>query len=113
MSIRLLSLTFFIVECEKIAHSIVKGLQRAEELWKANSPIWANKLARWKEKQLLLQKKQKNNARLSRKQQEDDARDGDSSGLGPFDPNAPSEQFTFMGKVLNATRLLDRISERI
>ncbi|KAF8325454.1 uncharacterized protein EI90DRAFT_3128818 [Cantharellus anzutake] len=85
-------------KCERIACHVVFLLEKAEQEWRKTSPAWKNKITKWKEQQQIAALKLKNRAHTSRKEQENDARDEDSSIHGYFDPNEPSEQFSFVGK---------------
>ncbi|CAK5280839.1 unnamed protein product [Mycena citricolor] len=96
-------------ECERIARSILETLERAESLWRATSPVWAQDVKRfesWKAGEAA--RRRKADAAAARKSKVKSRRPdqgnsgGDERDQGPsynpgstFDPNEPSRQFTF------------------
>lgn len=70
------------------------------ENWRLKSPEYKKKVAKAKEDEKLARAKAKANESAARnKKDEDDARGGDEESANTFDPEAPSEEFSFVGKV--------------
>lgn len=88
------------IACENICKVVLKDLEAAEENWRLKSPEYKKKVAKAKEDEKLARAKAKANESAARnKKDEDDARGGDEESANTFDPEAPSEEFSFVGKV--------------
>lgn len=86
--------------CESLAKRISKDLETAESQWRMNSPTFKERLARAKAAEKAAAKKAKavESATVNRKQEEEAARMGVVEEIQTFDPEEPSEEFTFVGK---------------
>ena len=87
-------------QCEKIAERILNDLEEAESRWRMKSPEYKLRVARAKEDEKASRLKAKAQESANRnKKDEDEARGGDESSMNTFDPDDPSEEFSFVGKV--------------
>ncbi|GAA5825082.1 hypothetical protein JCM11251_006092 [Rhodosporidiobolus azoricus] len=86
--------------CESLAKRISKDLEAAESKWRSNSTTFKERLARAKQAEKAAAKKAKavETSTVNRKQEEEAARMGVVEEIQTFDPEAPSEEFTFVGK---------------
>ncbi len=89
-------------ECVTMVSYILEALEKAEEVWRAKSPEWKRKIAKWEHWKM----RQKNKERLAqkaaarRRDNPDDKifqKDEDQSWESYFDPEDPSPQFSFAG----------------
>ncbi|KAL8287587.1 hypothetical protein RQP46_003445 [Phenoliferia psychrophenolica] len=86
-------------QCEKIAERILTDLEEAESRWRMKSPEYKLRVAKAKEDEKASRLKAKAQESANRnKKDEDDARGGDESSMNTFDPDDPSEEFSFVGK---------------
>ncbi|KAJ8293829.1 putative helicase [Rhodotorula toruloides] len=86
--------------CESLAKRISKDLETAEDQWRKNSSTFKERVARAKAAEKAAAKKAKamETSTVNRKQEEEAARMGVVEEAPSFDPEAPSEEFTFVGK---------------
>ncbi|GAA5972085.1 hypothetical protein JCM11641_002488 [Rhodosporidiobolus odoratus] len=86
--------------CESLAKRISKDLEAAEDRWRRNSTTFKERVARAKAAEKAAAKKAKaaETSTVNRKQEEEAARMGVTEEVSTFDPEAPSEEFTFVGK---------------
>ncbi|GAA5898544.1 hypothetical protein JCM6882_007811 [Rhodosporidiobolus microsporus] len=86
--------------CESLAKRISKDLEAAESRWRSNSATFKDRVARAKAAEKAAAKKAKavETSTVNRKQEEEAARMGVVEEVQTFDPEAPSEEFTFVGK---------------
>ncbi|TNY21481.1 DEAD/DEAH box helicase [Rhodotorula diobovata] len=86
--------------CESLAKRISQDLERAEDKWRKSSPTFKDRLARARAAEKAAAKKAKaaESQTVNRKQEEEAARMGVVEEVQAFDPEAPSEEFTFVGK---------------
>jgi hypothetical protein len=86
--------------CESLAKRISKDLEGAEDRWRKSSSTYKDRLARAKAAEKAAAKKAKavETSTVNRKQEEEAARMGVTEEASSFDPDAPSEEFTFVGK---------------
>ncbi|GAA6057212.1 hypothetical protein JCM3770_003263, partial [Rhodotorula araucariae] len=86
--------------CESLAKRISQDLERAEDKWRKSSSTFKDRLARAKAAEKAASKKAKaaESQTVNRKQEEEAARMGVVEDVQAFDPEAPSEEFTFVGK---------------
>ncbi|GAA6015723.1 hypothetical protein JCM10207_008775 [Rhodosporidiobolus poonsookiae] len=86
--------------CESLAKRISKDLEGAEDRWRRNSTTFKERVARAKAAEKAAAKKAKaaETSTVNRKQEEEAARMGVTEEVSTFDPEAPSEEFTFVGK---------------
>lgn len=95
--------------CEKIAFSVLNGLERAEKSWKNSSAKWKSLIEgyeKWKASKIVKKvrkdvrsKKAKNKdgdmERLTKAEIERESTEQESSKYESFDPNEPREEFSF------------------
>jgi hypothetical protein len=92
--------------CERITHTMLESLERAETLWKETSPKWRSLMdgyTKWeatkknKAAKVVNSKKNKgkDEERLSKIDTERESAERDGSQYEHFDPNAPREEFSF------------------
>ncbi|BGP17637.1 hypothetical protein JCM10213_001289 [Rhodosporidiobolus nylandii] len=86
--------------CESLAKRISKDLEAAEDRWRRSSATFKDRVARAKAAEKAAAKKAKaaETSTVNRKQEEEAARMGVTEEISTFDPEAPSEEFTFVGK---------------
>ncbi|GAA5961336.1 hypothetical protein JCM3765_004378 [Sporobolomyces pararoseus] len=86
--------------CESLGKRISKDLEAAEDKWRKASPAYKERVARAKAAEKSAAKKAKavESSTVNRKQEEEAARMGVVEEVSTFDPDAPSEEFTFVGK---------------
>ncbi|GAA6028667.1 hypothetical protein JCM8097_007338 [Rhodosporidiobolus ruineniae] len=86
--------------CESLAKRISKDLEAAEDRWRKSSSTFKERVARAKAAEKAAAKKAKaaETSTVNRKQEEEAARMGVTEEAPSFDPEAPSEEFTFVGK---------------
>ncbi|GAA5999548.1 uncharacterized protein JCM10292_004219 [Rhodotorula paludigena] len=86
--------------CESLAKRISRDLERAESKWRMSSATFRDRLARAKAAEKAAAKKAKaaESSTVNRKQEEEAARMGVVEEVSTFDPEAPSEEFSFVGK---------------
>ncbi|GAA5895565.1 uncharacterized protein JCM6883_001549 [Sporobolomyces salmoneus] len=86
--------------CESLGKRISKDLEAAEDKWRKASPAYKERVARAKAAEKSAAKKAKavESSTVNRKQEEEAARMGVVEETTTFDPDAPSEEFTFVGK---------------
>lgn len=89
--------------CEKICRRILADLESGEELWRSKSPAYKARVAKAAEDERLAKTRAKANENASRQKKDEDndgmaARDGDMDSSNPFNPDDPSEEFSFVGK---------------
>lgn len=88
------------IACEEIGRRILDDLEEAEGHWRTQSPDYKRKVAKAKEDEKQARAKAKATESANRnKKDEDEARGGDEESANTFDPDAPSEEFSFVGKV--------------
>ncbi|KAI5888019.1 P-loop containing nucleoside triphosphate hydrolase protein [Schizophyllum commune H4-8] len=85
--------------CEIIAQRLVSELERAEKAWRRSSPVWTNRIEQWEKWKAKAKDRQRQETRAKRNAgNEDEGPEQPSdthSWQKSFDPNAPSEGFTF------------------
>ncbi|KAH9175040.1 P-loop containing nucleoside triphosphate hydrolase protein [Lactarius sanguifluus] len=90
-------------ECQLMAEYVLDTLERAEEVWRDQSPEWKHKVSQWKAWQARQKEKQRAAQKAStRKKNQDDRDDGrqqseELTWESYFDPQDPSPQFSFAG----------------
>ncbi|KAH9002517.1 P-loop containing nucleoside triphosphate hydrolase protein, partial [Lactarius deliciosus] len=90
-------------ECQVMAEKVLDALERAEEVWRDQSPEWKHKVSQWKAWQARQKDKQRAAQKASaRKKNQDDRDDGrqqseELTWESYFDPQDPSPQFSFAG----------------
>ena len=95
--------TLFQLQVEAIGQRILEDLEEAETRWRTSSPVHRLRVAKAKQDEKMAQKKAKaaESASKSKRDQDDEAGPGDDQddvGESMFDPDAPSEEFSFVGK---------------
>ncbi|GAA5967019.1 hypothetical protein JCM21900_002356 [Sporobolomyces salmonicolor] len=87
-------------KCESLGARISRDLEEAEDRWRRASPTFKERVARAKAAEKAAAKKAKavETSTVNRKQEEEAARMGVVEEASTFDPDAPSEEFTFVGK---------------
>lgn len=90
--------------CERIAERILHDLEDAESRWRMKSPEWKRRVAKAKEDEKLakIKAKAQESAGRNKKDEEGDSR-AEEESANTFDPDAPSEEFSFVGKVLSSS----------
>ncbi|KDE02846.1 hypothetical protein MVLG_06636 [Microbotryum lychnidis-dioicae p1A1 Lamole] len=85
---------------ERIGRKILEDLEAAETKWRQSSPTYKLRVAKAKEDEKMAAKKAKAVEAASRnKKDEDNEREAaDTESQNQFDPDAPSEEFSFVGK---------------
>ncbi|KAJ5902701.1 DEAD/DEAH box helicase [Penicillium taxi] len=92
--------------CEDIGQQLLSQLQKAEDDWKATSPIWKSQLFKFdhfkkideaakKRSSKATKKKGANDQEMTREDQIRDSASADSNPLAGFDPNRPLEKYSF------------------
>ncbi|KAH9007609.1 hypothetical protein EDB83DRAFT_2509312 [Lactarius deliciosus] len=101
-------------ECQVMAEKVLDALERAEEVWRDQSPEWKHKVSQWKAWQARQKDKQRAAQKASaRKKNQDDRDDGrqqseELTWESYFDPQDPSPQFSFAGGASEDTTELSR-----
>lgn len=94
---------------------ILEDLEEAESRWREKSPAYKLKLQRAKEAEKIAAKKAKEAEAAAKNKRGDDedgvpgAEEDDSSNL--FDPDDPSEEFSFVGKGISQVEFKREIAE--
>ncbi|KAH9067713.1 P-loop containing nucleoside triphosphate hydrolase protein [Lactarius vividus] len=88
-------------ECQLMAERVLDSLEKAEEVWRDQSPEWKHKVSQWKAWQARQKDKQRTAQKASarKKNQDDDGRQQSEelTWESYFDPRDPSPQFSFAG----------------
>jgi hypothetical protein len=92
--------------CERICQRVLQDLEEAESRWRMKSPEYKRRVAKAKEDEKLAKAKSKSQASEKRnKADEDEIRGGDEEGINTFNPDDPSDEFSFVGKVRRSCSL--------
>ncbi|GAA5832204.1 hypothetical protein JCM5353_008197 [Sporobolomyces roseus] len=99
--------------CESLGKRISKDLEAAEDKWRRASPAYKERVARAKAAEKSAAKKAKavESSTVNRKQEEEAARMGVVEESSTFDPDAPSEEFTFVGKGISHVEFKKDVDE--
>ncbi|PFH46597.1 hypothetical protein AMATHDRAFT_69528 [Amanita thiersii Skay4041] len=86
--------------CERMLKFLLETLERAEHKWRDTSPEWQRKVQAWKAWQIRAKSREKQLDReLKQKRQDEELemlrQEQDSGWESRFDPDEPSEQFSF------------------
>ncbi|KAG8926835.1 hypothetical protein FRC01_008315 [Tulasnella sp. 417] len=85
-------------DCEVMARILLKELKAAETKWKASSPRWQNKLAKWEAWIAAAKQRQRASERPKKtKPQADELSMETKSWEEAFDPDEPLPEFSFAG----------------
>lgn len=86
--------------CEQICKRVLEDLEEAENRWRMKSPEYKRRVAKAKEDEKLARSKAKAQESANRNKKDDDeGRGGDDEGSNSFNPDDPSDEFSFVGKV--------------
>jgi hypothetical protein len=94
-------------ECEELCHELLEQLQDSEAKWKAESPAWKTKIAKWEEWKVHQENAKKKSTKVTKKKtagnengdetsradQVKDSASVESSQFDRFDPERPLDEF--------------------
>ncbi|KAM0753759.1 P-loop containing nucleoside triphosphate hydrolase protein [Meredithblackwellia eburnea MCA 4105] len=99
------------VQCESIAKRIANDLEEAEERWRMKSPEYKMRVAKAKEDEKAAKARMKAQEAANRnKKDENDVR-ADEASASSFDPEDPSEEFSFVGKGISMVEFKKEVSD--
>lgn len=102
-------------EVEGLGQRILEDLEAAETRWRASSPAYKLKVQKAKDDEKLAAKQRKaaESASRNKKDEDDDGRGGeaDETVNNLFDPDDPSEEFSFVGKGLSQVEFKKEVDE--
>ena len=98
-------------ECELIGKRILADLEAGEDRWRKNSPEWKRRVAKAEIDEKLAKNRAKAMERSQKKEDEDGRVVEQDDGLSAFDPDAPSEEFSFCGKGISQVEFAKDLEE--
>lgn len=102
-------------QVEALGKRILEDLEEAESRWRANSPAYKLKLQKAKEAEKLAAKQAKaaEAAARNKKNEDDDERGAgeDETTSNLFNPDDPSEEFSFVGKGISHVEFKKEIDD--
>ena len=89
------------------AYSLVAGLKKAENRWRATSPEWAEKIRAYESWKAGAKQREKQKERAARQRPDEDGPQdvaSETSWEASFDPSEPSKDFSFAGNYVNVSK---------
>ncbi|ORY65665.1 hypothetical protein BCR35DRAFT_354923, partial [Leucosporidium creatinivorum] len=98
---------------EALGKRILEDLEAAETRWRASSPAYKLKLQKAKEDEKLAAKKAKaaESASRNKKDDDDDRGAAEEEGANLFNPDDPSEEFSFVGRGLSQVEFKKEVDD--
>ncbi|KIJ46122.1 hypothetical protein M422DRAFT_165687 [Sphaerobolus stellatus SS14] len=85
-------------ECEMMVHELLNQLEDSERRWRDTDPAWKKKVQAWQSQENVIKARKRAADRSGkRKPVEDDLPEMEQSSETSFDPNDPSDNFSFAG----------------
>lgn len=94
-----------------IGKRILADLEAGEDRWRKNSPEWKRRVAKAEIDEKLAKNRAKAMERSQKKEDEDGRVIEQDDGLSAFDPDAPSEEFSFCGKGISQVEFAKDLEE--